>query len=34
MAVSTLAAVVHLLEIMIQDNEPVTEEERRLFHEG
>lgn len=29
-----LAAVVHLLELMIQDEEPVTEEDRRRFHEG
>ncbi len=31
---SKLAAVVHLLEVMIQDDEPVSEEERRRFHEG
>ena len=30
-----LAAVVHLLEVMIHDDhEPVTEEDRRRFHEG
>jgi len=30
-----LAAIVHLLEVMIHDdNEPVTEEDRRRFHEG
>jgi hypothetical protein len=30
-----LAAVVHLLEVMIDDEgEPVTDEERRRFHEG
>jgi hypothetical protein len=32
---SKLAAVVHLMEVMIQDDmEPVTEEDRRRFHEG
>ncbi|MBL8235983.1 MAG: hypothetical protein JNM66_01085 [Bryobacterales bacterium] len=37
---SKLAAVVHLLEVMIHDggepvtSEPVTEDERRRFHEG
>jgi len=32
---SKLAAVVHLLEVMVQDDdEPVTEEDRRRFHEG
>lgn len=37
---SKLAAVVHLLEVMIHDSpgpaasEPVTEEDRRRFHEG
>jgi hypothetical protein len=30
-----LAAVVHLLEVMIDDDsEPVTDEDRRRFHEG
>jgi len=30
-----LAAVVHLLEVMIDDEgEPVTDEDRRRFHEG
>lgn len=29
-----LAAVVHLLEVMIDEEEPVTEEDRRRFHEG
>jgi hypothetical protein len=29
-----LAAVVHLLEVMIQDDEPVSEEERRRYYEG
>ena len=30
-----LAAVVHLLEVMVHDDEePVTEEDRRRFHEG
>jgi hypothetical protein len=30
-----LAAVVHLLEVMVQDEEePVTEEDRRRFHQG
>ena len=30
-----LAAVVHLLEVMIGDeDEPVTDEDRRRFHEG
>ncbi len=30
-----LAAVVHLLEVMIEDaDEPVTDEDRRRFHEG
>lgn len=29
-----LAAVVHLLEVLIQEHEPVTEEDRRRFHEG
>jgi hypothetical protein len=29
-----LAAVVHLLEVMVHDGEPVTEEDRRRFHEG
>jgi hypothetical protein len=30
-----LAAVVHLLEVMIDhDDEPVTEEDRRRFHQG
>ena len=29
-----LAAVVHLLEVMIQDEEPVTEQDRRRFQEG
>lgn len=29
-----LAAVVHLLEVMIHEEEPVTEEDRRRFHEG
>ncbi|MBI1788509.1 MAG: hypothetical protein HYR60_13290 [Acidobacteria bacterium] len=32
---SKLAAVVQLLEVMIHDDdEPVTEEDRRRFHEG
>lgn len=31
---SQLAAVVHLLEVMIQEEEPVTEEDRRRFHQG
>ncbi|MGD1096075.1 MAG: hypothetical protein ABSB35_29285 [Bryobacteraceae bacterium] len=32
---SKLAAVVHLLEVMVQDDdEPVTEEDRRRYHEG
>lgn len=33
---SKLAAVVHLLEVMVHDGEqePVTEEDRRRFHEG
>jgi len=29
-----LAAVVHLLEVMVRDEEPVTEEDRRRFREG
>jgi hypothetical protein len=29
-----LDAVVRLLEVMIQDDEPVTDEDRRRFHEG
>ena len=30
-----LAAVVHLLEVMVHDEEePVTEEDRRRFHQG
>jgi hypothetical protein len=29
-----LAAVVHLLEVMVHDEDPVTEEDRRRFHEG
>jgi hypothetical protein len=29
-----LAAVVHLLEVMVHDEELVTEEDRRRFHEG
>jgi hypothetical protein len=29
-----LAAVVHLLEVMIDEEEPVTEEDRSRFHEG
>jgi hypothetical protein len=29
-----LAAVVHLLEVMVHDEEPVTEEDRRRVHEG
>jgi hypothetical protein len=30
-----LAAVVHLLEVMVHDDEePVTEEDRRRFHQG
>jgi hypothetical protein len=29
-----LAAVVHLLEVMIRDDEPVTDEDRRRFHDG
>lgn len=29
-----LAAVVQLLEVMIQAEEPVTEEDRRRFHDG
>ncbi len=29
-----LAAVVQLMEVMIHDDEPVTEEDRRRFHEG
>jgi len=30
-----LAAVVHLLEVMVhEDEEPVTEEDRRRYHEG
>ncbi len=32
---SKLAAVVHLLEVMIDDDdEPVTDEDRRRFHDG
>jgi hypothetical protein len=31
---SKLAAVVDLLEVMVQDDEPVTDEDRRRFHEG
>lgn len=31
---SKLAAVVQLMEVMIQDDEPVTEEDRRRFHQG
>ncbi len=29
-----LAAVVHLLEVMVHDEEPVMEEDRRRFREG
>ena len=29
-----LAAVVHLLEVMVRDEEPVTEEDRRRYREG
>ena len=29
-----LAAVVHLLEVMVGEEEPVTDEDRRRFHEG
>jgi hypothetical protein len=29
-----LAAVVQLLEVMIHDEEPVTDEDRRRFHDG
>lgn len=29
-----LAAVVQLLEVMVHDDEPVTEEDRRRFHQG
>lgn len=29
-----LAAVVHLLEVMVDEEEPVTEEDRRRFHQG
>ena len=29
-----LAAVVHLLEVMVHDEEPVTEEDHRRFQEG
>jgi hypothetical protein len=29
-----LAAVVHLLEVMVGEDELVTDEERRRFHEG
>jgi hypothetical protein len=29
-----LAVVVHLLEVMVHDEDPVTEEDRRRFHEG
>lgn len=29
-----LTAVVHLLEVMVHDEEPVTEEEHRPFREG
>ena len=35
MAARKLAAIMHLLEVMIHDDrEPVTEEDRRRFHEG
>ncbi len=29
-----LAAVVHLLEVMVDEEEPLTDEERRRFDEG
>lgn len=29
-----LAAVVHLLEVMVEEEESVTDEDRRRFHEG
>jgi len=29
-----LAAVVHLLQVMLQDEESVTDEDRRRFHQG
>jgi hypothetical protein len=34
LAPNKLAAVVQLLEVMIEDDEPVTDEDRRRFHEG
>ncbi len=34
LAPGKLAAVVHLLEVMVEGEEPVTEEDRRRFHEG
>ena len=34
LAPGKLAAVVHLLEVMVEEEEPVTDEDRRRFHEG